>query len=185
MSEPTTAEGVPQRDPVRAALARVWPAELRTERLVLRPVTEADATVIGELLTDSRVRRFLGGPASPERVRDRQAAYPSTPGAWAVAYADGGEVIGLVTITEDHRSAGRAEVSYQFISPAWGRGLANEAVGEVLSWWRVSVPEGGPLVAITQERNARSCRLLTSLGMVLADLFTEYGERQCMYVNEH
>ncbi|WP_329020737.1 GNAT family N-acetyltransferase [Streptomyces sp. NBC_01601] len=166
---------------VDVALARVWPSEMCTDRLVLRPVAPEDATVVGELLTDTRVRAFLGGPVPEERVVARQRAYPATPGAWAVVLASGGQVVGLVTIGPDHRCEGRAELSYQMLPSAWGQGLGREAVGAALGWWTTAVPDGGPIVAVTQHANASSRRLLESLGMVLIDEFEEFEEQQCLY----
>ncbi|WP_432137187.1 GNAT family N-acetyltransferase [Streptomyces sp. bgisy154] len=168
-------------DSVDAALERVWPSELRTDRLHLRPVTLEDSSLVRELLTDARVRAFLGGPASEERVAARQRAYPSTPGTWTVALADGGAAIGLVSISADHRCAGRAEVSYQLLPSAWGQGLGREAVGAAVGWWTSAVPFGGPVVAVTQAANTASRRLLESLGMVLVDELEEFGEQQCLY----
>lgn len=40
------------------------------------------------------------------------------------------------------------------------------------------MPDGGPVVAVTQASNARSRGLLESLSMVLVD---EHGSRQCVY----
>ncbi|WP_406414747.1 GNAT family N-acetyltransferase [Streptomyces halstedii] len=82
---------------VDIALDNVWPAELRTARLLLRPVTAQDADVVRELLTDERTRAYLGGPASPERVAARQAAYPQTPGAWAIVRVAEGRAVGLAS----------------------------------------------------------------------------------------
>ncbi|MFD3662686.1 GNAT family N-acetyltransferase [Streptomyces sp. NPDC058659] len=166
---------------VESALARLWPAIVRADRVVLRPVTAQDAPVVRALLTDARVRAFLGGPASEERVATRQREYPTTPGVWAVAPAAGGEAIGLVSITTDSRCADRAEVSYQLLPPAWGQGLGREAVGAAVEWWTVAVPDGGPLIAVTQERNTASRRLLESMGMTLLDTLLEFGETQCLY----
>jgi RimJ/RimL family protein N-acetyltransferase len=100
---------------------------------------------------------------------------------WAVAPATGGEAIGLVSITADSRCADRAEISYQLLPSAWGQGLGREAVGAAVDWWTAAVPNGGPLIAVTQERNIASRRLLESLGMTLLDTLIEYGERQCLY----
>ncbi|MGW6202048.1 hypothetical protein ACWF9B_00105 [Streptomyces sp. NPDC055089] len=61
---------------VDTALDRVWPAELRTDRLLLRPVTDEDGALVSELLTDNRVRAHFGGPATEERVAARQDASP-------------------------------------------------------------------------------------------------------------
>lgn len=167
------------------ALDSVWPAELRTDRLLLRPVTAEDALLVGELMTDERVRAYLGGPASHERVAARQAAYPATAGVsagvWAVVRIDDGRAVGLAGIGPDPRCEGRAEVSYQLLPSAWGSGLGREAVSAIVSWWTAAVPRGGPLVAVTQAANTRSRRLLESVGMVLVDQFDEHGALQCLY----
>ncbi|TGB03229.1 GNAT family N-acetyltransferase [Streptomyces sp. MZ04] len=168
-------------DSVDDALAQVWPAELRTDRLLLRPVTAEDASLVRDLLTDDRVRAHLGGPATDERVTARQAMYPKTAGAWAVVRIADQQVIGLVTIGPDHRGEGRAEVSYQLLPGFWGQGLGREAVAAVISWWTDVVPAGGPLIAVTQAANIRSRRLLESIGMIMVDEFDEHGAHQCLY----
>jgi hypothetical protein len=70
-----------------------------------------------------RVRAHLGGPVTQERVAARQAAYPTTAGAWTVVRVADQQPIGLVTIGADHRREGRAEISYQLLPSAWGEGL--------------------------------------------------------------
>jgi RimJ/RimL family protein N-acetyltransferase len=166
---------------VSVALERQWPAELRTARLLLRPVTADDAPIVATLLTDLQVRAHLGGPASAQRVARRQREYPRTPGTWAMVPAHGAEAIGLVTITPDHRCEGRAELSYQLLPCAWGSGLGQEAACAAIRWWHRAAPDAGPLVAVTQQANRRSRRLLESLGMVLLDEFVEFDEQQCLY----
>jgi len=166
---------------VESALARLWPAVVRANRVALRPVTVQDAPAVRALLTDARVRAFLGGPANEARVATRQREYPTTPGMWAVAPAAGGEAIGLVSITTDSRCTDRAEISYQLLPSAWGQGLGREAVGAAVEWWTAAVPDGGPLIAVTQQRNTASRRLLESLGLVLVDTLFEYGQPQCLY----
>ncbi|WP_331751074.1 GNAT family N-acetyltransferase (plasmid) [Streptomyces globisporus] len=166
---------------VEAVLARQWPVVLHAERVTLRPVTPKDAPVVRAVLSDPEVRAFLGGPVSEARIETRQRDYPTTPGMWAVAPVADGEAIGLVSITADSRFVGRAEISYQLLSSTWGQGLGREAVGAALDWWAAEVPDGGPLIAATQERNTASRRLLESLGMTVLDTLLEYGERQCLY----
>ncbi|MEY9840646.1 GNAT family N-acetyltransferase [Streptacidiphilus sp. EB103A] len=167
-------------DSVDAALALVWPVVLRTERTVMRPVEAGDATLVRQLLTDVRVRRYLGGPATEDRVTARQREYPEKAGAWAVAPSAGGDAFGLVTISADARCPGRAEVSYQLSPSSWGQGLATEAVGAAATWWSVAVPDA-PLVAVTRESNRASRLLLETLGMVLVESLVEYDEPQCVY----
>ncbi|MGW1615651.1 GNAT family N-acetyltransferase [Streptomyces sp. NPDC002285] len=166
---------------VDAALGLVWPAELRTDRLRLRPVTAEDAHLVRELLTDTKVRAYLGGPASEERVAPRQAAYSATAGAWTVVLVADDQTIGLVTIGPDHRCEGAAEICYQLLPSAWGMGLGREAVAAAVSWWTDAVPKGGPVVAVTRTANTRSRRLLESIGMTLVDKFEEHGHPQCLY----
>ncbi|WP_053760202.1 GNAT family N-acetyltransferase [Streptomyces sp. AS58] len=168
-------------DSVATALDRIWPSELRTDRLLLRPVTTEDGLLVHELLTDDRVRAHLGGPVTEDRVAARQAAYPTTAGAFTVVRVADQRPIGLVTIAVDHRCEGRAELSYQLLPAAWGEGLGREAVAAAVSWWTDAVPGGGPLVAVTQKANSASCRLLEAIGMTVVDELDEHGARQCLY----
>ncbi|GGS28847.1 hypothetical protein GCM10010269_79460 [Streptomyces humidus] len=166
---------------VDTALDRLWPAELRTDHLFLRPVTHEDGYLVHELLTDDLVRAHLGGPVTQERVAARQAAYPATAGAWTVVRVADQQPIGLVTIGADHRCEGRAEISYQLLPAVWGEGLGREAVAAAVSWWTDAVPGGGPLVAVTQKANLASRRMLESIGMTVVDEIDEHGARQCLY----
>ncbi|MFH9821292.1 GNAT family N-acetyltransferase [Streptomyces sp. NPDC017230] len=166
---------------VSTALSRVWPAELRTDRLLLRPVTREDGPLLDELLTDDRVRAHLGGPVTQDRVVARQAAYPTTAGAFTVVRVADQRQVGLVTIGADHRCEGRAEISYQLLPVAWGEGMGREAVAAAVSWWTDAVPGGGPLVAVTQKANRASCRMLEAIGMTVVDELDEHGARQCVY----
>ncbi|MFE2271440.1 GNAT family N-acetyltransferase [Streptomyces lavendulae] len=166
---------------VDTALDRVWPAQLRTDRLLLRPVTQEDGPLVSELLTDARVRAHLGGPATENRVLARQADYPTTAGAFTVVRVADQQPIGLVTIGADHRCDGRAEISYQLRPAAWGEGMGREAVAAAVSWWTDAVPGGGPLVAVTQKANTASRRMLEAIGMTLVDELDEHGARQCVY----
>jgi len=151
---------------------------------VLRPVSEQDAGILGELMRDPQVRRFLGGPASEERVDRGRREYPVTPGSWAVEPDGAGTAVGLVTIGADHRCEGRAELSYQLLPAWWGNGLGKQAVGAAVDWWSEAAVGCGPLVAVTQRANTRSRHLLESLGMILLeDGLQEYGALQCLYTS--
>ena len=121
-------------------------AELRTDRLHLRPVATDDAPLVRQLLTDATVRAHLGGPVSEERVAARQTTYPTTAGAWTVVRAADDQPVGLVTIGSDHRCEGAAEISYQLLPSAWGKGLGREAVAALLDWLGVDDVEVSALV---------------------------------------
>ncbi|MEV5439465.1 GNAT family N-acetyltransferase [Streptomyces sp. NPDC052682] len=151
-----------------------WPVSLTTERLTLRPLTPADVPVHIRLWTDPRVRRHLGGPVPQDVARARGQRCVGVPGLLSVVRAEGGVVVGSVLVEPGARD-GRTEVSYQLLPEHWGRGYGREAVRAVVAWWPQEV------VAVTQEANAPSRRLLEELGVVPAERFVEWGEPQVLY----
>lgn len=148
---------------------------LHTDRLVLRAVTAEDVPAIRPLWTDVRVRRYLGGPV-PGR-RERYAV--DEPGRFTVARRADGTVVGMVLLCRYERT-GDTEVAYLFLPEHWGHGYAREAVDAVL---RYGFAGGGPerIVAVTQEANAPSRRLLEDLGMTAREAFVEHGATQVLY----
>lgn len=93
-----------------------------------------------------------------------------------------GVVVGVVSVEPRSRFDGRPEVSYSFLPEHWGRGYAREAVGAVVKWALEAVAsDSASLIAVTQEANVRSCRLLEALGMHRIDTFEEFGAVQVMY----
>ncbi|WP_331727182.1 GNAT family N-acetyltransferase (plasmid) [Kitasatospora sp. NBC_00374] len=157
----------------------VWPATLATSRLHLRPVETADAELLSTLWSDPGVRRYLGGPVPLDRIARRLEQAPGHPGHFTVTLH--GAPIGRVTVDQDHRTADRTEVSYEFLPSAGGRGLAAEAVAEVIRWVRTTDPER-ELVAVTQAANRRSRRLLEALGLSADRRLDEHGVEQAVYV---
>ncbi|MEU8886899.1 GNAT family N-acetyltransferase [Streptomyces sp. NPDC048442] len=154
-------------------------AVLTTSRLILRAFAEGDAEAITRLMTDLAVRRYLGGPVTEERMAAIRAAYVGAPGVYAVALAPAGPLLGVVSLTPYERLAGRTEISYAFLPEHWGQGYAREAVSALLKY---QAQEGGsPLLALTQEANARSRYLLEALGMRVVDSYEEWGARQVLY----
>ncbi|MFE0698759.1 GNAT family N-acetyltransferase [Streptomyces sp. NPDC058872] len=151
-----------------------WPA---TARLLLRPVREADLDAVTRLWTDPEVRRHLGGPVIAPVVRIRRRRVVGAPGVHAVTRAGDGVLVGLVTVEEGARN-GETEISYQFLPEHWGHGYAREAVGAVVA----RLLEGTPcVVALTQEENDRSRRLLEALGFQHVESFVEWDARQVLY----
>ncbi|MEU7014008.1 GNAT family N-acetyltransferase [Streptomyces sp. NPDC046385] len=152
-------------------------ASLRTERLVLRPVKARDLPAVTRLWTDPEVRRHLGGPVIDSVVRIRQRRIVGASGFHAVERAADGAVLGLVTVEAGARD-GETEVSYQFLPEHWGQGYAREAVAAAVERALGDTPS---VVAVTQEANARSRRLLESVGMAHADSFVEWDAHQVLY----
>ncbi|MFI8370136.1 GNAT family N-acetyltransferase [Streptomyces sp. NPDC085466] len=160
-----------------ASPPRTPTAGLRTERLLLRPVRSADLPVVTRLWTDPEVRRHLGGPVIPPVIALRQRRIVGAPGRHAVVRAEDGALLGLVTVEEAGRG-GETEVSYQFLPEHWGSGYAREAVGAAVAHVLETAPS---VVAVTQEGNHRSRRLLEAVGLEHADSFVEWDAAQVLY----
>ncbi|MBX9427183.1 GNAT family N-acetyltransferase [Streptomyces lateritius] len=153
------------------------PETLGTGRLLLRPVRDSDLDAVTRLWTDPEVRRHLGGPVIESVIRIRRRRIVGAPGFHAVVRAEDGVFLGLVTVEPGARG-GETELSYQFLPEHWGRGYAREAVGAVVA----RTLEGTPsVVAVTQEANHRSRRLLEAVGLEYAESFVEWDAHQVLY----
>ncbi|MEU5219993.1 GNAT family N-acetyltransferase [Streptomyces sp. NPDC020807] len=152
-------------------------ASIETARLLLRPVRSADLDAVTRLWTDPEVRRHLGGPVIESVIRIRRRRIVGAPGFHAVTRAGDGVLLGLVSAEPEARN-GETEVSYQFLPEHWGSGYAREAVAAVVARVLEDVPS---VVAVTQEANTRSRRLLEAVGLDHADSFVEYEARQVLY----
>ncbi|MEU8780584.1 GNAT family N-acetyltransferase [Streptomyces sp. NPDC048637] len=165
---------LPSKDP--------WPADISTARLLLRPAESADVEEFTRLSTDPEVRRFLGGPVEEPKLAVYQQHFASRPHVFSVTTRDEATVVGSVSIDPESRFDGRREVSYGFLPEYWGRGYAREAVAAVVDWALASVVSDNPsVIAVTQEANVRSCRLLEAIGMSHIDSFMEFDAPQAMY----
>ncbi|MCX5388702.1 GNAT family N-acetyltransferase [Streptomyces sp. NBC_00094] len=161
--------------PVSPASAHAAP--LTTDRLLLRPVRSGDLPAVTRLWTDPDVRHHLGGPVIESVIRIRQRRIVGAPGFHAVIRAEDDVLLGLVSVEPGARH-GETEVSYQFLPEHWGRGYAREAVGAIVA----RVLEGTPsVVAVTQEANDRSRRLLEAVGLEYAESFVEWDAHQVLY----
>ncbi|MFE1551690.1 GNAT family N-acetyltransferase [Streptomyces sp. NPDC058718] len=152
-------------------------APLSTDRLLLRSVRRGDLVAVTRLWTDPEVRHHLGGPVTEPVIRIRQRRIVGAAGCHAVIRVEDDVLLGLVTVEPGARN-GETEVSYQFLPEHWGSGYAREAVGAVVA----RVLEDAPsVVAVTQEANARSRRLLEAVGMEHAESFVEWDAHQVLY----
>ncbi len=163
-----------------------WPATVATERLVLRPVESADGDVISRIFTDPVVRTYLGGPVSADQAAYRAKAVIGASTIFSVARTSDHAVVGLVVIdpsTDPHdHAAGDTEVSYQLLPEYWGQGFGKESVAAAVAWaFSNLTPEPPVVVAITQEANSKSRRLLETIGMTKVDRFVEFDAWQIKY----
>lgn len=150
---------------------------IETERLILRPPTDADRAVLHALWADQAVMADLGPVKSSEdsdAAIARHAGYRESQGLgfWIVEHRESGTAIGFCGLkpgAEHTPICGELEIGWIFASSWWGQGYAKEAARASFAWAWANT--GAPrVVAITAARNLRSQLLMERLGMTrLAD----------------
>ena len=146
---------------------------IATDRLVLRPFTEADLAPFAVLNAHPLVVESLG--SSPTRAQsDAMVARFADElaregwGLWAVEVVGGEPLVGMVGL---HRVAPAlpfapaVEVAWRFHPAHWGHGYATEAAAAALDF---GFGAGGleEIVAITTTLNLRSQAVMQRIGMV-------------------
>jgi [ribosomal protein S5]-alanine N-acetyltransferase len=151
---------------------------LRTERLVLREPTPADAPAVLVFRGDPRVQRFNDEPlrdvtaaaAFIEHLLAESAA--DTRRHWAIVADD--EVIGLIVLHAWERHHRRAELGYEMAVSHWGQGIAGEAARAVIEYGFTTM-NLHRIEAHTIADNDRSVRLLERLGFQREGTRREYS----------
>lgn len=149
--------------------------ELRTPRLLLRPLREQDRQAMVDIHADPRTNRFNPDPPSVATFLDTFTAWLAHWaehgfGYLAVTEPDGGEVLGLagVRLREFHGER-VLNLAYRFRPSAWGQGYAVEAAAAVMDWCTANLP-GTAVLASVNVANKRSLRVVEKLG------FTDWTE---------
>ncbi|AVT29405.1 hypothetical protein C6361_07760 [Plantactinospora sp. BC1] len=75
---------------------------------------------------------------------------------------------------------GQWEISYQLRPSFWGGGLASAMINALVEWF-FSHMEEEILIAVTQDANERSTRLLERTGATFQHRFVQYGALQRQY----
>ena len=110
---------------------------LETERLLLRPWTEADAEACFRYAQDPRVGPAAGWPAHADVEESRRVIRDilAVPETYAIVWKQTGLPIGAVGLnfkTPVAKEADEAELGYWLGVPWWGRGIMPEAARAVL-----------------------------------------------------
>lgn len=156
---------------------------IQTIRLLLRRPTKEDDLVLGDLWRNESVRTFLGGALSDEMINKKLEALQEhwdqhRFGLWAVLDKSTKKLIGVCGPHSSEEE--NIEISYMFFPQFWGKGFAKEAAIVSISY-SFQVLNLGAVIAITQDANLRSCRLLESIGMRHFNTFERYGAVQRTY----
>jgi [ribosomal protein S5]-alanine N-acetyltransferase len=143
---------------------------LHTARLVLRPVTEADADALFALHSNAHVLRYWDSPPWSERTRaerfvaaSRQMADEGTGVRLAIDHAPEGTFIGWCSATGWNPNYRSARLTYCLHDTAWGHGYATEAARALLRW-SFDTLNLNRIQAETDTRNVASARVLEKLG---------------------
>lgn len=142
---------------------------LPTARLVLRPVRDADAGALFDLMSDGELLRYWDSPPWTDREQAQRfvagsAAMAREERGVRVAVDDAaGRFLGWCTLAEWNPEFRTAELGFCFAREAWGHGYATEAAAALLDW-------GFPAMDLNRvdgqvdTRNPPSARVLERLG---------------------
>lgn len=155
---------------------------LETSHLLLYAPAESEFLILRNLWKDEKVRKCLGGVISNEQIDKKISAiqkhwHTYQFGIFAVKDKQTERLIGLGGL---HHSKDGIELSYMFFPEWWGQGLAFEAAKATLDYGFHNL-QFERVVAITQDGNKRSCKMLERLGMKCIEKIVRFGERQRVY----
>lgn len=155
---------------------------IETTRLNLCRPTPEVMPILENLWRDEKVRQFLGGVISDDLIQQRMMTLQNhwdvrQFGQWVVFERASNEVVGLCGL---HTSEDGVELSYMLFPRFWGKGLAGEAAAASLEHGFGSL-RLDRVIAITQESNIKSCRLLRKIGMQHVKNFERFNAVQCLF----
>ena len=155
---------------------------LKTERLSICPLTLEDAAFILDLLNEPAFIQFIGdrGVRNLEDARNYLLKGPLASyathgfGLWRVQLNSTGEPIGICGLIK-RDSLPDVDLGYAYLARFWSRGYASEAALAVRDYANQTVGLER-LVAITDQKNSASVRVLEKIGMRLEGLVRMPGE---------
>lgn len=144
------------------------PAQLITDRLILRHPSLADAAAIYEFGRDPEVARYMDWPRHTS-IQDAIEVLES----FAAQWESGSEFCWAITTKTENTAIGliacriespKADFGYVLNRRYWGQGLATEAVRAVVAWV-MSLPEIDRIWATCDTENLASARVLEKVGL--------------------
>lgn len=164
-------------------------SQLETERLILRPMLQADLDALLLIFTDPKVMAaFHHPPFTREQMQrwlqrnlDHQDQFGY--GLFSVLLKESGELIGDCGL-EQMEDQGAAELGYDFRSDFWNRGYATEAACAVREY-AFHVLKLPRLISLIRVGNLASKRVAEKVGMRLAEEITRFGNQYWKYSLEN
>lgn len=166
---------------------RAFDQPIRTARLTLRPLTQADVGPLFEIHSDPEAMRYWSAPAWTSDERGRaMLARDLDPELTdhlrlGIETSSSGRLVGTCSFFKIDAQCRRAELGYMLASQAWGHGYMQEALGAFIDYGFAELALNR-IEADTDPRNERSMRLLEKLKFVKEGHFRErwiVGEEVC------
>jgi len=144
---------------------------LETERLLLEPVTPANAMVLWRIMQSAHLREYQDVPRhTRDEFARRVAARPKSFDSraigrfeWLVVTRDGGQGIGWLSLRVGDGGRGTAEIGYSIVATHRGSGYAAEASRAVVDY-AFEESDLRQIDACCVPANAASRRLLARIG---------------------
>jgi RimJ/RimL family protein N-acetyltransferase len=155
------------------------PYTLETDRLFMRPLTEADAAEMYALNADPEVIRYTGdGPfesveAAAKFLREYKAYELYGVGRMAVILKDTGEITGWCGL-KYHPDSGETDLGYRLMKKYWNMGIATESSLAHLNYG-IHTLGLKRIIARAMHENAASIRVMIKCGFVF-----EQNTSECM-----
>jgi RimJ/RimL family protein N-acetyltransferase len=144
---------------------------LETERLILRPLTNADFEAYAAICADAEVTRYMSVNGAP---LPRWEAWRSLAmfvghwqlrgyGVWGLEEKANGRLLGRAGLHNPDGWPG-IEVGWMLDRSVWGQGFATEA-GRAAMVWAADVLRLPHIISVIHPENVRSIRVAERLGM--------------------
>jgi [ribosomal protein S5]-alanine N-acetyltransferase len=162
---------------------------LETERLILRPITMADAEDVFDYAKDSESNKYMPWPIH-RTIEDTYAYFETIPKnhaarerlGFAITLKPNGKFIGSCDFHSISVNHHRVMMGYVLNRKYWGNGYMTETVRELI---RFALEEMGMhrVAATCDEDNIRSARVMERCGMALEGVFRDYEVRHGAFVS--
>lgn len=164
---------------------------LRTDRLEIRSLTDADAERLHAIYGDAATMRHVGVTGRPtvdldatrralEALRRHEAEHGYS--LWAVDERDGDPLVAIAGLLLVEGSGPDVEAAYLVRRDRWGRGYATEALRAVLAAGHETLGLER-IVALAYPQNDASRRVMEKAGMTADGTAVAYARRLTRHVS--
>ncbi len=143
---------------------------LSTERLILRPLAESDASALFEIHAHPEVMRYWASPPwtameqAHERITMGQEGFATGKNfQYGIERRDDGVLLGICSLFSFNLPSRRAEMGYALGRPFWGVGYMHEALNALVDH-AFGILDLNRLEADIDPRNLASAKTLARLG---------------------